>query len=634
MSILNKMTPENFEKLSNQFCELEMSSSEMLRRMIGVLFEKAVDEPHFAVVYATLCARLAEVTRAWPFIRSVKDLSSGRWSWVADLDVDTSRLIPLESSASIEEYLDTPENQLPDAIGVGQLQLQASDCFLKCDTLLCCYHADQRPGVVFAVLRAKSFVQDEKTQLFGSFLTKEEAQQDAMKKASFKRLLLNQCQEEFERNVRNSSGAVALEAAARDAKEKAKQDALETVRLAKAQDIQPKESPEELELGVWVMKLKRRMLGNVKFIGELFKQQLLKEKIMHECIKLLLGSLDESDIIPDDESVEAAAKLFFTIGKQLESPPSSKARLDAYCKRLGTFSRDTKRFAARTRFMLQDLLECRRNGWKERRAKDGPHKIGPSKNAALPKATQNMQRRDQERNIARERQRNALSQHQAVRSQSLGRGGASQDVRERYSPSTVRILVRENELNTKKSISEDHVYPSWGDDKVTNRARASLDEYTELRDSTEFTMSLDEIPVQKKGYKCVFELALKRILEGTNLQRSAALEVSKIMLDGKRIQDNELTILLLETLEFLPDLAIDSPRAISHAADLLALIIRLGVISAEWLTQDAGRKVGDSSCENVPERRQLFAELASRFDDPETSELFTHFTRAHEVLVD
>ena len=59
------------------------------------------------------------------------------------------------------------------------------------------------------------------------------------------------------------------------------------------------------------------------------KSQLLKEKIMHECVKLLLGSLDTPQTVPDDESIEAAAKLFFTIGKQLESPASSKAKLDA-----------------------------------------------------------------------------------------------------------------------------------------------------------------------------------------------------------------------------------------------------------------------------------------------------------------
>ncbi len=176
---------------------------------------------------------------------------------------------------------------------------------------------------------AQEIFADEKTKLFGSFATKEEAQQDAMKKASFKRLLLNQCQEEFERNVRSSGGTAALEAAAREAKQTAKNDAIEAARQALEQGVPPKEAPDELELEVWVMKLKRRMLGNVKFIGELFKQQLLKEKIMHECIKLLLGSLDDDDAVPDDESIEAAAKLFLTIGKQLESPASSKSKLDA-----------------------------------------------------------------------------------------------------------------------------------------------------------------------------------------------------------------------------------------------------------------------------------------------------------------
>ena len=147
-SILNKMTPENFEKLSDQLCDLEMTSSEMLRRVIGVLFDKAVDEPHFAAVYAALCARLAETTRVWPFIRSVKDESTGTWSWVADLDIDTSRLIPLDDFDSVEQFLDTPEDAIPAAIGVGQLQLQSSDCFLKDNILVCCYHAEQRPGVV------------------------------------------------------------------------------------------------------------------------------------------------------------------------------------------------------------------------------------------------------------------------------------------------------------------------------------------------------------------------------------------------------------------------------------------------------------------------------------------------------
>lgn len=41
------------------------------------------------------------------------------------------------------------------------------------------------------------------------------------------------------------------------------------------------------------MKAKRRMLGNIRFIGELYKKRMLKELIMHECIRKLLGLTED-----------------------------------------------------------------------------------------------------------------------------------------------------------------------------------------------------------------------------------------------------------------------------------------------------------------------------------------------------
>jgi len=612
-SILNKMTPQNFEKLSNQLCCLEMTSSEMLRSVIGVIFDKAVDEPHFAVIYAALCVRLAEATRVWPFIRVVKDESSGSWSWVADLEVDTSKLHPLPNMASVELLLDSSDVAHAE-IGVGQLQLQPSDCFLKSSRLVCCYFADQRPGIVFAVIQdAKATLFGMGTsKLFGKFATKEEAEQDAMKKASFKRLLLNQCQEEFERNVRSCGGAAALEAAARDAKAKAKHDAIEAARLAAEHGTTPKEAPDELELEFWAMKLKRRMLGNVKFIGELFKQHLLKEKIMHECIKLLLGSLDDPDVVPDDESIEAAAKLFLTIGKQLESPASSKAKLDAYCKRLSVLSKDKKKLAARTRFMLQDLLECRRNGWKERRAKDGPHKLAAKQPViSQPTKSETQHRRDQERNMARERQRQAVSR---IPAPSGSQSGSSQDVRQlRHSPaSTLRILARDQELTKCSTVaSEQTIVKLWTDDRTTNRARSSLDEFAHLSDAEELIASLDEVPSDNKVYKRTFELTVSRIIEGRDSERNASLEAVRTLAAKTRLRTEDVTEVLADTLEFLPDVNIDSPKAIAHVARLLALILELKVIDFSWLTRDSGRIIGDPQKEKVPERKALFEHLAA-----------------------
>lgn len=58
-------------------------------------------------------------------------------------------------------------------------------------------------------------------------------------------------------------------------------------------------------------KARRRSLGNIKFIGELFKLKMLTENIMHDCIVKLLKNHDE-------ESLECLCRLLSTIGKDLD----------------------------------------------------------------------------------------------------------------------------------------------------------------------------------------------------------------------------------------------------------------------------------------------------------------------------
>lgn len=56
---------------------------------------------------------------------------------------------------------------------------------------------------------------------------------------------------------------------------------------------------------------RRRSLGNIKFIGELFKLKMLTEAIMHDCVVKLLKNHDE-------ESLECLCRLLSTIGKDLD----------------------------------------------------------------------------------------------------------------------------------------------------------------------------------------------------------------------------------------------------------------------------------------------------------------------------
>ncbi|XP_071454383.1 eukaryotic translation initiation factor 4 gamma 1-like [Hetaerina americana] len=53
--ILNKLTPQNFDKLVLQVMKLPIDSMDKLKGVIDLVFDKAVDEPNFSVAYAELC---------------------------------------------------------------------------------------------------------------------------------------------------------------------------------------------------------------------------------------------------------------------------------------------------------------------------------------------------------------------------------------------------------------------------------------------------------------------------------------------------------------------------------------------------------------------------------------------------
>lgn len=82
--ILNKITPQTFEKLSRQILELKLENTAMLDRLVKLIFEKAVYETGFSGVYAELCAFLKENATAWTFYTLVRDIEKDEYFWVKD----------------------------------------------------------------------------------------------------------------------------------------------------------------------------------------------------------------------------------------------------------------------------------------------------------------------------------------------------------------------------------------------------------------------------------------------------------------------------------------------------------------------------------------------------------------------
>lgn len=63
--ILNKLTPEKFDRLLNQLLEV-VTTAEILKHTIAMVFENAVAQPTFVAMYADLCLQLSKELPQFP----------------------------------------------------------------------------------------------------------------------------------------------------------------------------------------------------------------------------------------------------------------------------------------------------------------------------------------------------------------------------------------------------------------------------------------------------------------------------------------------------------------------------------------------------------------------------------------
>ena len=59
-SILNKITPEKFKKLSKELLGVGLDSPAILKGVILLIFDKALEEPKYSSMYAQLCRIISE----------------------------------------------------------------------------------------------------------------------------------------------------------------------------------------------------------------------------------------------------------------------------------------------------------------------------------------------------------------------------------------------------------------------------------------------------------------------------------------------------------------------------------------------------------------------------------------------
>ncbi|KAF8608085.1 ARM repeat-containing protein [Ceratobasidium sp. AG-I] len=101
-------------------------------------------------------------------------------------------------------------------------------------------------------------------------------------------------------------------------------------------------------------------LGMVRFVGELFKLGLFKERIMHECMKVLLTR----GVNSDDQTIEKLCTLMMMVGESLDTV-QARDHMDLYFERMQTMAESIS-IEPGMQGKLQDIIELRARKWQAR----------------------------------------------------------------------------------------------------------------------------------------------------------------------------------------------------------------------------------------------------------------------------
>ena len=180
--------------------------------------------------------------------------------------------------------------------------------------------------------------------------TKEPKQVEFGDKKNLRYFLLSQCQREFERG---RAADLVIEAKRKEL------DAIST---------QEERNRLTEELVLMTDENRRRSLGNVKFIGELYKVGMIATSIIKRCMQDLLKCAGGT--VDGEEALENLCRMLTTVGHRL-SQQMLPSDLNFCFSQLTAILRKGET-SNRIRFMIQDVIELKNRKWQEREKAQPP----------------------------------------------------------------------------------------------------------------------------------------------------------------------------------------------------------------------------------------------------------------------
>ena len=191
-----------------------------------------------------------------------------------------------------------------------------------------------------------------------------------VKRVGFRYYLLNKCQDEFvkfvEKEERRKKDEVAEEEEKKAEEEKQKPDE-ETKEEGEEGMSASGDAVGERE--VVRAAPKRRFIAAIRFIGELFLQDLVTLPIMIACITQLLTNVrDDEAGEASEDSIQGLCKLLTTVGGKVEEKEEARERMRPVWAAMRAEAEADGKHSSRGRFALLDVLDARDKGWKQREA--------------------------------------------------------------------------------------------------------------------------------------------------------------------------------------------------------------------------------------------------------------------------
>ncbi|XP_053379565.1 eukaryotic translation initiation factor 4 gamma 1-like isoform X2 [Mercenaria mercenaria] len=445
---------------------------------------------------------------------------------------------------------------------------------------------------------------------------------------NFRAVLLTKCQREFEKD--NSSEALFV----------TKREEIE-----KAEDDAQKEKLKK-ELKYEESKAKQRSLGNIRFIGELFKLKILTENIMHDCVFKLLRTKD-----PDN--LECLCQLLTTIGKELDVD-KAKPRMDQYFQQMGKIVSE-KKIPIKVRFILQDVMDLRTNKWIPRRVDNNPKTIDQIHKEVAQEAQEKAllsQQNQMQQRAQRDGRRGGLlgqigdtdswntvcvnrtplksvdrsidpttkkltklgSCENAGRFSGLGRGNTwgttSRPPQEKEQPSTLanRAIGVNQSANGGHRVGNygrsepepqpSQVQPAFTELKVLSekdmerKTKAILDEYFAIQDKMKVILHVQEISTQNH-YHFVYN-AINHVLKRSSQARTQTGHILHDLVKQSIISLGNYIKGFVEVLEFAENLEKDIPKIWQYYGEMISHMIQADSVSLSFLKQVAAPLIANN----------------------------------------